>query len=145
MKHIGTVLFWVVAAAIVGLSALNWSTLMAAAPLNLVVAQIEAPLGAPMLGLFGVFVALFFIAYLQSQVRLLLETRRLLKDVQRVQDLADRAEASRIEGLDRRLTTEFKRLDERLNSLTSLLQGPGHRSVDGAVVPSVATSGGLRL
>ncbi len=145
MKHIGTVLFWFVAAAVVGLSAINWSTLMAAAPLDLIVAQVEAPLGVLMLALSGVFVVLLFIVYLQNQVRSLIETRRLLKDVQRVQDLADRAEASRIEGLDRRLTTEFKRLDERLNSLTSLLQGPGHRSVDGAVVPSVATSGGLRL
>lgn len=140
MKHIGTVTLWLVAAAVVALSVVNWSTLMAAAPLNLLVAQVEAPLGVLMLALSGVFIVLLFIVYLQSQIRALIETRRLLKDVQRVQDLADRAEASRIQGLDQRLTLEFSRLDERLNALVAGLKSDGRRDPEGTTrVPNLAS------
>lgn len=116
MKRTGFFLAWVLAAAIGVLVSLNWATLMAAAPLNLLVMQVQAPLGIVMLGLAGILVALFFIAYLRSQIGSLLETRRLLHEVQRVQALADTAEASRIENLHQLITTEFRLLNERLSS-----------------------------
>ncbi len=114
MKHISTVTAGIVALLIVGLAALNWSTLNAAAPLDLAVMQIHAPLGVVMLGLAGVLVLLFFIAYLRTQIASLVETRRLLKEIQRVHDLADKAEASRIENLRLLITAEFRNLNERL-------------------------------
>lgn len=99
---------------------LNWSTLNAAAPLNLIVAQIQAPLGIVMLGLSAVLIALFFVAYLKIQVGALLETRRLLKEVQHAHDLADKAEASRVENLHHLIATEFRLLNERLSSIAEL-------------------------
>ncbi len=115
MKRVSILLAWGIVAIVAGLAALNWPTLMAEAPLDLVVAQIQAPLGVVLLGITGLLVALFFIAFLRIQIDSLLENRRLLKDVQRVQELADKAEASRIEKLHQLITTEFRQLNQQLN------------------------------
>ncbi len=119
MKRLSNWVAIVVVVVVSALVVLNWSALMTPAPLNLVVAQIDAPLGVVMLGLAGVLGALFFVAYLQHQIGSLIETRRLLKEVQRVQDLADKAEASRIENLHQLIATEFRLLNERLNSVVA--------------------------
>ncbi|MCC7325544.1 MAG: LapA family protein [Burkholderiales bacterium] len=116
MKRVSNLLAWGALAVAVALIVLNWSTLMTPAPLNLVVAEVQAPLGVVMLGITGVLVALFFIAYLQNLIGSLLETRRLLKEVQRMQDLADKAEASRVENLHQLVATEFRLLHERLDT-----------------------------
>lgn len=117
MKRVSNLLAWGALAVVVALIVLNWPTLMTPAPLNLVFAEVQAPLGVVMLAITGVLVALFFIAYLQNLIGSLLETRRLLKEVQRVQDLADKAEASRVENLHQLIATEFRLLHERLNSV----------------------------
>lgn len=123
MRRVSTLLAWAAVALVAALAILNWSTLMASAPLNLVVAHVEAPLGIVMLGLAVVLIALFFIAYLRNQIGFLLETRKLLKEVQHAHDLADKAEASRIENLHRLIETEFRLLNERLSSSNM----PNHR------------------
>jgi len=119
MKYASTLFAWAVAALVAALVALNWSTLMVSAPLNLVVAQIEAPLGIVMLGVSGVLLALFFVAYLRHQIGSMLEARRLMKEIQRAQDLADKAESSRVENLHHLIATEFRLLNERLNTLAT--------------------------
>ena len=125
MKRLSSLLAWISAALVAGLAMLNWSTLMAAAPLNLVVAQVQAPLGAVILGLAAVLLALFFVAYLRNQIGTLLETRKLLMEVQRVQGLADKAEASRIDNLQHLMVTEFRMLNERLSSATTVPRAAG--------------------
>jgi enhancing lycopene biosynthesis protein 2 len=98
---------------------------MAAAPLNLVVAQIQAPLGVVVIGLASVLLALFFVAYLRNQIGSLLETRKLLMEVQRVQALADKAEASRIDNLQHLMVTEFRMLNERLAATAAAPRATG--------------------
>lgn len=115
-KQLTGLLAWLLVAIIVGLASLNWSTLTASAPLNLLVVHIQAPLGVVLLGVTGVVVALFFVAYLRNQIGSLLETRRLLAEIQRVQGLADKAEASRIEALQQLVSKEFRLLNDRLSS-----------------------------
>lgn len=119
MHRISNLLAWGAAAIVVAFAALNWSTLMAPAPLDLLIMQIQAPLGVVLLGLTAGLVALFFIAYLGNQIGSLLETRKLLKEIQRVQDLADKSESSRLENIHQLIATEFRLLNERL-SLTEL-------------------------
>lgn len=128
MKQIASLLALSATAIIVVLIVLNWSTLIADAPLNLILAQVQAPLGVVMLGMAAVIVALFFVAYLKSQIGSLLETRRLLNEIQRVQDIADKAEASRSENLHQLVATEFRLLNERLNSIADAkpLSNPAH-------------------
>ncbi len=117
MKRLSTLLSLAAVILIAAFAVLNWPTLMVAAPLDLGVAQVQAPLGIVMLGMAGVLAALFFIAYLHNQIGTLLETRKLLKETQRVQNLADKAEASRIENLHQLIATEFRLLNEHLRSV----------------------------
>ncbi len=117
MKQLSNVLAVVSSVIVAALIVLNWSSLMISAPLNLVVARVEAPLGVVILGLAAVLVTLFLVAYLHNQVGTLLETRKLLKEVQRVQGLADKAEESRVENLHQLIATEFRLLNERLSSV----------------------------
>ncbi len=119
MKQVSSLLAWGAVAIVAALAALNWSTLMAQAPLDLVVMQIQAPLGVVLLGMAGVLVGLFFVAYLRTQINSLIETRRLLKEIQRVQGLADKAEASRIEALHQLITQEFRLVNDRLSVIAS--------------------------
>jgi uncharacterized integral membrane protein len=116
MKRVTNLLAWGVVAVIGALAVLNWATLTAPAPLNLVIAQVQAPLGVVLLGVAAVMAGLFLIASLGNQIGSLMETRRLLKEIQRVQELADKAEVSRIEGLRRLIADEFHALNERMDS-----------------------------
>lgn len=131
MNRWSNLLAWGAVAIVAALAVLNWSTLMAPAPLNLVIAQVQAPLGVVMLGLAAVLVALFFVAYLRNQIGSLLETRKLLKEVQRVHDLADQAEASRIQNLHQLISTEFRLLNERLDPVAAATR-PASADPDGS-------------
>jgi uncharacterized integral membrane protein len=119
MRRISNLLALLAVVVVGALAALNWTTLTASAPLDLVFAQIQAPLGVVMLGVAGVLTALFFVAYLRNQIESLLENRRLLKEIQRVQELADKAEASRIENVHQLIATEFRLLNERIDALSA--------------------------
>lgn len=123
LSNVVAVVSLVIVAALV---VLNWSSLMISAPLNLVVAQVQAPLGVVMLGLAVVMATLFLVAYLHNRIGTLLETRKLHKEIQRVQEevqrvqgLADKTEASRIENLHQLIATEFRLLNERLSSVST--------------------------
>jgi len=127
MKRVTNLLAWGVVAVIGALAVLNWSTLTAPAPLNLVIAQVQAPLGVVLLGVAAVMAGLFLVASLGNQIGSLMETRRLLKEIQRVQELADKAEVSRIESLHRLIADEFRALNERLEA-----SGPARSSAVGS-------------
>lgn len=118
MKRISNLLAWGALAIVAALCVLNWPVLTAPAPLDLVLWQVNAPLGVVLLAMGGVLLVFFMIAYLHNQIGSLLETRKLLKEIQRVQDLADKAEASRIENLHQLISTEFRLLNERLGSVS---------------------------
>lgn len=118
MKRVSNILAWGVLVIVAALCVLNWPTLSALAPLDLVLWQVNAPLGVVLLAVAGVLLLLFLIAYLRNQIGSLLETRKLLKEIQRVQSLADKAEASRIENLHQLISTEFRLLNERMASAT---------------------------
>ncbi len=128
MKRLSNLLVWAALALAGVLVVLNWSVLMAPAELDLVFARIQAPLGVVMLGLAGALVALFFVAYLQNQIGSLLETKRLLKEVGRAHELADKAEASRIENLHQLIATEFRLLNERLDAAAAAAATPAAKA-----------------
>jgi len=114
MKRLSTLLPWMASAAVALLATVNWTTLTAPAPLNLLVTQVQVPLGVVLLGTTAVLVVLFGVAHLRNQVGSLLETRRLLREAQRAHERADEAEASRIRGLSDQIDKEFRLLDRRL-------------------------------
>ncbi len=115
MQKISTIVAWLATAIVAALIVLNWSVMMANAQIDLLFMQISAPLGVVMLVAAGLLLGIFFVLYLRNQIGSLMETRRLLKEVQRAHDLADKAEESRIENLHKLISTEFRLLNERLS------------------------------
>ncbi len=120
MKKIITWLAWISIGLVAALAALNWPTLLTTSPINLIVTEIQLPMGLLMLALAAVPLALFFVAYLHQQISTLMETRGLLREVQRAHDLADKAEASRVDGLRQLMTDQFRVINERLDSVGAL-------------------------
>lgn len=117
MERISHWLAWSAVAVIVAFAGLNWSALTADTSLNLLVAQVQAPMGVILLGLTAVFVALFFMATLYSRIANLMESRGLHKELRQAQDMADKAEASRLENLQHVMLTEFRMINERIDKL----------------------------
>ena len=123
MERISHWLAWGAVALIVLFAGLNWTAISTDTTLNLAVMQVQAPMGIILLGLTALFVALFFIATLYSRISNLMETRSLHKEVRAVQDMADKAEASRLEGLQHLMLTEFRMLNERITQLEAAVAG----------------------
>ncbi len=126
MERFSHWLAWGAVALIVVFAGLNWQALNAPTALDLLVMQVQAPLGMVLLGMTSVFVVLFVIATLYSRVSGLLESRRMHKEVRSAQELADRAEASRIEGLQHLIVTEFRMVNERISRIETALAEAGH-------------------
>ena len=125
MERISHWLAWAAVALIVLFAGLNWTALSADTALNLAVVQVQAPMGIILLGLTALLVALFFIATLYSRISNLMETRRLHKEVRAAQDKADKAEASRLEGLQHLIVTEFRMVNERISRLEAAIGDSG--------------------
>jgi hypothetical protein len=115
---------------------LNWGALSAPAPINLLVTQVQGPLGVVILGLGAVLVALFVLLVLWLQAGMLLESRRQSRALAAQRELADKAEASRFTELRQMLEGEFSGLKgtsgqpgellERLNRMETALRQDIH-------------------
>lgn len=105
-----TLLLLIVLLAIGGFAALNWIAFTAPATLSLGVTTIEAPLGLVMLGLLGLLTVLFLVFEVYGQASALMDARRNTRELQASRDLAEKAEASRLNDLRAYLETEMKAL-----------------------------------
>lgn len=121
-------------AAVVALAVLNWPVLSASAPWQLGFTEVQWPVGAVILLLAAVLFVPLLLAYLRHVIGTMIETRRMLLEVQRLQKLADQSEASRIDGLRELIGREFSRVHSRLDALPT--GGPG---TEGAAPPGSAT------
>ena len=114
----------------------NWTALSAPAPINLLVTEVQGPLGLVILGLGAVLIALFVLLILSLQASVLLETRRHSRELTAQRELADKAEASRFTELRQMLEQEFAALKglsgkpgellERINRMESGLRQDIH-------------------
>ena len=108
MQRTANWLLWTVVIVIVMLAGLNWNTLFDPAPVNLMIAQFDAPLGLIMLSLSGTLIALFFFTTLRNQIGSLLETKRMNKEIRRLQgeegSLASRELATLREQIQTQIT-----------------------------------------
>ena len=105
-----SILLLLVLALTAAFAALNWGAFSAPTALWLGLATVQAPVGVIMLCILGVVTVGFvaWIAWLQGTV--LLESRRLNREVQSQRDLADRAEASRFTELRTFMSAELERV-----------------------------------
>jgi uncharacterized integral membrane protein len=116
----------------------NWTALSAPAPINLLVTEVQGPLGLVLLGLGAVLIALFVLLVLSLQAGVLLDSRRHSRDLHAQRELADKAEASRFTDLRQMLEQEFANLKpltaqpgellERLNRMETALRQDIHET-----------------
>lgn len=94
----------------------NWPAFTAPTTLSLLVGSVQAPLGLVMLLITGVVAAIFlaYALYLQSTV--LLETRRMTRELAAQRQLAEAAEASRFTELKTTLEARLDRLEQGLRT-----------------------------
>lgn len=92
-------------------TALNWNAFLANTTLSLGVAQVQAPLGLIMLAVTAGVVGLFLVYILFQQATVLVEARRMGKELQAQRELADQAEASRFTEMRAALEAETRRLE----------------------------------
>jgi len=88
----------------------NWTTLSTPAPLSFIAFKLDAPLGWVLLGLILVFLAMFTAYVLTLRTTMLMDARRFAKELQVQQQLADKAEASRLNDLRTQLDQTFAQL-----------------------------------
>ena len=92
----------------------NWSALSTATSLSFVAFRLEAPLGLVLLGIILGFVALFTAYVLILRTSMLMDARRYARELQAQQQLAEKAEASRLNDLRSQLDHEFAQLQEAI-------------------------------
>jgi uncharacterized integral membrane protein len=100
---------------------LNWEVLITVTPLFLGVAEVEAPLGLVMLGLLVILGAFFIFALGYQKTEAIFRDRRHARELQTTQELAAKAEASRITELREFLTEELARQDKQTTETSAEL------------------------
>lgn len=92
-------------------AALNWQAMAAPGPLSLGVVDVTAPLGLIVLAFTAAISGLFIVYIVLLQAGVILEARRLTKEVKAQRELADTAEASRFTELRALLEGELRRIE----------------------------------
>lgn len=90
---------------------LNWNAFLVTTTLSLGVAEVQAPLGLIMLAVTAGISGLFLVYILFQQASVMLEARRMTKELQAQRELADHAEASRFTEMRGVLEAEMRRLE----------------------------------
>ncbi|OGA98052.1 MAG: hypothetical protein A3E25_10900 [Burkholderiales bacterium RIFCSPHIGHO2_12_FULL_69_20] len=90
---------------------LNWVAIAVPSTLNLGFIDVSAPLGMVMLIFTAAISGLFIIYILLLQAGVILEARRLTKEVKAQRELADTAEASRFTELRTLLESEMRKIE----------------------------------
>jgi mannitol-specific phosphotransferase system IIBC component len=115
MKTLGTLILAVLI--LLGVfTLLNWSVLSAQTTLSFMAFTLDAPLGLLLLGIILGIVALFTVYVLMLRTTMLMDARRYAKEIQVQQQLAEKAEASRLSDLRSQLDHEFAQLQEAITA-----------------------------
>lgn len=115
-------IFLVVILALVAIfAAVNWTVFSTPTTLSVIATDIQAPLGVVMLGVVIVLTAFFLLYILALQTSVLLESRRLTKQLESQRELADQAEHSRFTDLRGYLKAELEQLKLRQTEQQTLL------------------------
>jgi predicted lipid-binding transport protein (Tim44 family) len=90
---------------------LNWAVMATPSTLSLGFVDVIAPLGLVMLGFIAAISGLLIVYIVLLQAGVILEARRLTKEVKAQRELADTAEASRFTELRNLLESELRRIE----------------------------------
>ncbi len=100
--------------------AVNWTGIVAPVPVNLLVKQVEAPLGLIIFIVLGLLLVAWIIWSFLQQAAALVDIRKAYKEARTNKQLAENAEQSRIQASTKTLSQEFADLNAQLTaSMTS--------------------------
>ena len=103
---------------LVGVFALvNWQAITAPTSLNFVVARVEAPLGLLMLAAIGMLSVFFLLVLARSEIAMLIDGRRIAKELESARRIAAEAEASRVESLRAAVLNELAEINRKLDAM----------------------------
>lgn len=103
---------------LVGVFALmNWQAITAPTVLDFVVARVEMPLGLLMLAAIGLLCVFFLLMLARSEIAMLLESRRVAKELDGARRLAAEAESSRVESLRAAVLNELAEINKKLDAI----------------------------
>lgn len=111
--HLRTVVLLLALACVALFAAVNWSAIMAPTTLSFIFTTMQAPLGLILLAASALLAVLFLAFIVTMQTSLIMETRRLSKELQSQRKLADQAEASRFTALRNTLETELQKMAQQ--------------------------------
>ncbi len=111
--HLRNILLLLVLGCVALFAAVNWSAIMAPTTLSFIFATVQAPLGLILLAATAVLAVLFLAFIVTMQTSVMMETRRLHKEVENQRKLADQAEASRFTELRNYLEVELGQLAQQ--------------------------------
>jgi len=106
-----TLFIVVLVAALALFTVLNWGAFMTPTTLSLAVATVQAPLGLIMLGVTALLSALFLAYLVYMQTTVILDARRMTRDLATQRALADKAEASRFTELQGIVEARLQKLE----------------------------------
>jgi uncharacterized integral membrane protein len=102
----------------------NWSVITQPTTLNLLVARIEAPLGAVMLLVVLVVIAIDVIMLQAQRMSWRRQQRSTQRELERQRTLAESAEASRLDALHAFVESETAAIRAQLDHITRLITPP---------------------
>ena len=108
--HGRTIVMLLALACVALFAAINWSAIMAPTPLSFIFTTVQAPLGLILLAATALLAVLFLAFIVTMQTSVIMETRRLSKELQSQRKLADQAEASRFTELRNYLAAELQKM-----------------------------------
>ena len=120
--HLRNILLLLVLGCIALFAAVNWSAIMAPTTLSFIFATVQAPLGLILLAATAVLAVLFLAFIVTMQTSVMMETRRLHKEVENQRKLADQAEASRFTELHNYLGVELGQLAQQNASTATSME-----------------------
>jgi len=96
---------------------MNWQAITAPTSLNFIVARVEAPLGLLMLAAIGMLAVFFLLMLARSEIAMLLESRRIAKELENARRMAAEAETSRVESLRAAVLNELAEINRKLDAM----------------------------
>jgi len=120
-----TILILVLLALIGIFALLNWRSFTTPANLDFLVARIEAPLGILMLIALGIMVIVFLLLLAKAEITMLLESRKVARELENLRRLAAEAESSRVESLRASLHGELAAINRKLDIILGKSGGAG--------------------
>jgi len=112
----------IVAALVAAFAAVNWTAFTTPSTLSLVAFDVSAPLGAIMLAALVILTLLALAFAVSWRTSMLIESRRLSRELETQRQLADRAEASRVTELARRMDTVVQEVNTASEAIAQAVQ-----------------------